>query len=189
MAKKGSTRRSPSRRSPQRSEFEREFPGGSETANQSAISIVRTYDALISLLNSTTSSSNLSSAGRQALATIEGAGGELSPTTIAQRLLVTTASITSLLDTLERRGLVERRPDPDDRRRVVVALTDAGQQAVDEFLPRIVAVQTAALARLDEDARAQLLSSLAIIRETIAELDAEAVSAAARPRSTPKRTA
>jgi DNA-binding MarR family transcriptional regulator len=39
---------------------------------------------------------------------------------MAERLIVTTASVTSLLDTLERRGLLERRPDPTDRRRPLI---------------------------------------------------------------------
>ena len=86
----------------------------------------------------------LSRAGREALAVLEGAAGPLSPTTIAERLIVTTASVTSLLDTLERRGLVERRPDPTDRRKLLVVITDAGVELVDQFLPELVALQTAA---------------------------------------------
>jgi DNA-binding MarR family transcriptional regulator len=98
-------------------------------------------------------------------------------------MFITTASTTSLLDTLERRALVTRPPDPVDRRRILVALTDAGQQVVDEFLPQVVALQTAALARLSEVERAQLLRSLAVIRETVAELDGDRATAAA-----PRRT-
>jgi len=107
---------------------------------------------------------------------------------IAQRMFVTTASTSSLLDTLERRGLVTRQPDPDDRRGVLVALTEAGQQLVDEYLPQVVALQTAIMSRLTEQERQQLLHSLAVIRETVAELDAEAIVTTARPRSKPQRT-
>jgi DNA-binding MarR family transcriptional regulator len=187
MTKKGSSTGGPSRRSPRLGAFEQEFPGGSESANASAIALVRTYDALIAKTNKATSLHGLSSAGRQALAVIEGAGGTLSPTLIAQRVFTTTASMTSLLDTLERRGLVARLPDPDDRRKILVTLTDAGQQTVDEFLPKVVALQTAALARLSESEREQLLSSLAVIRETLAELDAAEIAAAAPPRVTPQK--
>jgi len=110
---------------------------------------------------------------------LEGAGGPLSPTVIAERLLVTTASTTSLLDTLERRGLVTRLPDPDDRRRQLVTLTDAGRRIVDEFLPQVVALQTAVMAGISETERTRLLRSLAAIREAITELDPDAVVAAA----------
>jgi DNA-binding MarR family transcriptional regulator len=78
----------------------------------------------------------VSNAAAQTLAIIEGAGGPLAPSTIAARLMVTTGSMTSLLDTLERRGLVRRQPHPSDRRQLLVHLTDEGQALVDTFLPR-----------------------------------------------------
>jgi DNA-binding MarR family transcriptional regulator len=131
---------------------------------------------------------NLSRAGREALAVLEGAGQPLSPTTIAERLLVTTASVTSLLDTLERRGLVERRPDPGDRRKLLVAITDEGLALVDQFLPEVVALQTAAMAELSEPQRRQLVKLLATVRARLADLDPDMVVRAARPRGTPPRT-
>ena len=114
---------------------------------------------------------------------LEGAGTPLSPTTIAERLLVTTASVTSLVDTLERRGFVARSPDPGDRRKILVTLTADGQRVVDEFLPQVVAVQTALLAGLPEPRRRELLRSLETIRTSAETLDTAAVTSAARPRS------
>jgi DNA-binding MarR family transcriptional regulator len=128
----------------------------------------------------------LSAAGRQALAIIEGSDKPLSPTTIAERLLVTTASMTSLLDTLERRGLLTRLPDPDDRRRLLVSLTDQGRQIVDEFLPEVVTLQTAVMAGLGDAERARLLRSLAAIGDAIAAVDAGAVVAGAPRRVKPR---
>lgn len=118
---------------------------------------------------------------------LEGAEGPLSPTTIAQRLLVTTASVTSLLDTLERRGFVTRSPDPGDRRKALVTLTGIGRQVVDQFLPQVVAVQTALMASLTEVQRRRLLESLTAVRAAADTLDADAVVAAAPPRGTPRR--
>ena len=69
------------------------------------------------------------------MAIIDGAGEPLSPTTIAERLIVTTATVTSLLDTLEKRGLVVRQPDPADRRKLLVSITDEARTIVDQFLP------------------------------------------------------
>ena len=56
----------------------------------------------------------------------------LSPTTLFKGLMLSSAGMTSRLDRLERRGLVKRLPDPNDRRAVLVELTDAGRKAVDE---------------------------------------------------------
>ena len=56
--------------------------------------------------------------------------GQLTPTAIAERLGVTTASVTGLLDRLAASGYLIRSPNPRDRRSVLVSLTDAGQRAI-----------------------------------------------------------
>ena len=45
--------------------------------------------------------------------------------------MLSSAGVTSRLDRMERRGFVRRLPDPDDRRGVIVELTDAGLEIVD----------------------------------------------------------
>jgi DNA-binding MarR family transcriptional regulator len=51
----------------------------------------------------------------------------LSPHQLAERAGVTRATVTGLLDGLEREQLVSRHSDPDDKRRIHVRLTRAGQ--------------------------------------------------------------
>jgi len=77
----------------------------------------------------------LSPSARQVLAIVEGAGQPLEPSVIADRLLITTASMTSLLDNLEKRGLINRRPHPEDRRKLLINITPAAQTIIDELLP------------------------------------------------------
>lgn len=55
----------------------------------------------------------------------------LSPTQLLKGLMLSSAGMTGRLDRLEERGLVERRPDPGDRRAVLVELTDKGRELVD----------------------------------------------------------
>ena len=55
----------------------------------------------------------------------------LSPTRLAQGLMLSSAGVTSRLDRMERRGFVLRLPDPEDRRGVIVELTEAGVEIVD----------------------------------------------------------
>src|SRR6185503_6249973 len=62
---------------------------------------------------------------------ISGPPYRLSPTRLAKGLMLSSAGITSRIDRLERRGLVRRLPDPDDRRGVIVELTDQGLEVVD----------------------------------------------------------
>lgn len=59
---------------------------------------------------------------------LRGAGEPLSPHQLAERAGVTRATITGLLDGLEREGLLERRADGGDRRRVYVHLTVGGRR-------------------------------------------------------------
>ena len=60
------------------------------------------------------------------------AGEPLSQLEVASRLRVDRTSIGDLLDSLEERGLVERRRSPEDRRRNVVALTAKGESTFEE---------------------------------------------------------
>lgn len=138
------------------------------SANECIVGIVRAGEAFVALANRALSGYQLSPAARQALAVLDGAGEPLSPTEIARRLIVTTASVTSLLDTLERRGLVERRPDPADRRRLLVAITPPAQAMVRQYVPEVVALQGAVMSGIDEEDRQQLIAVLTRIREAIA---------------------
>ena len=54
---------------------------------------------------------------------------------IAERLIITSGSTTSLLDTLEKAGLVRRTRHPADRRKLLIDITEAGTAVVDALLP------------------------------------------------------
>lgn len=59
-------------------------------------------------------------------------GGSLSQHQAARRLAIDRTTMVALLDGLEAKGLVERHPHPDDRRRNVVELTPQGRQVLGE---------------------------------------------------------
>jgi DNA-binding MarR family transcriptional regulator len=63
-----------------------------------------------------------------------GAPYELSPGRLIRETLVTSGTMTNRVDRLEARGLVERLPDPRDRRGVLVRLTAGGRTTVDGAL-------------------------------------------------------
>jgi len=62
---------------------------------------------------------------------------EARPSEIAESLGVTRATITGLLDGLERSGLVDRRHDYEDRRTVIVSMTYDALRLLDEIMPVI----------------------------------------------------
>lgn len=176
--------------SPPERAFEQQFPGGSASANDAVRAIAETFDVITRFANEAMRQHGLSPAARQALATIEGAGGTLSQTEIATRLLTKPPSITSLIDTLERRGLVTRTRDSHDRRRQVVTITADGAAMVRVFEPEAVALQTAVMSGLDEADRQGLIRALEVIRATTATLDGDAIVAntSGRGRPRPGRT-
>jgi DNA-binding MarR family transcriptional regulator len=55
-------------------------------------------------------------------------GGE-NPKSLAAKLDLESSSMTGLLDRLEKKGLIERRPDPGDRRGILIFLTSQGMRA------------------------------------------------------------
>lgn len=59
---------------------------------------------------------------------------QLSPSTLLQETLVTSGTMTNRIDRLVARGWVDRRPDPGDRRGVLVQLSDSGRATVDSAL-------------------------------------------------------
>jgi DNA-binding MarR family transcriptional regulator len=60
-----------------------------------------------------------------------GVDNPLTPTELARRQMMTSGGMTAALDRLERRGLIERVPNPADRRGSLVRLTDEGREAID----------------------------------------------------------
>jgi DNA-binding MarR family transcriptional regulator len=168
-------------------DFEREFPGASRSGAEVAANLIRAADALLAEIDRRRRSiADLSPGAFQLLAVLEGADEPLAPHIIAERLLVSSASTTSLLDTLERRGLVERTAHPTDRRKSLVHLTDEARDIVDRMLPVVHAAATDAVAELSEGEREQLIRSLTSVRHRVAELATQEPPA---PKARRKRSA
>ena len=149
-------------------DFEFEFPGASRSASEVAVNLARAQMTLIAEIERPPREAHgLSASAFQTLAIIDGAGEPLPGHVIAERLLVSSASMTSLVDTLERRGLVERRPHPTDRRKVLIHLTPDAQRVVDQQLPAIHAVIAQAISTLAEADREHLLAALTTIRARV----------------------
>jgi DNA-binding MarR family transcriptional regulator len=69
------------------------------------------------------------------LATLRRSGPpyQLRPTDFASSLMLTSSGATKRLDRLERAGLVARKPDPEDRRGIIITLTPAGSSLIDKL--------------------------------------------------------
>ena len=99
---------------------------------------------------------------------ISGPPFRLSPTRLAKGLMLSSAGITSRIDRLERRGLVRRLDDPDDRRGVIIELTDEGRDVVDEAVAALAISDRQLLDRLD---RAEVDQLEGLLRKLLALLE------------------
>jgi DNA-binding MarR family transcriptional regulator len=70
------------------------------------------------------------------LAQLERRKDGMTPGDLTRALLVTAGNVTGIVDRLERVGLVERRPVPEDRRTVRVCLSARGRAVVKRAIPR-----------------------------------------------------
>lgn len=99
-----------------------------------------------------------------------GAPYELSPGRLIKETLVTSGTMTNRVDRLVARGLVERLPDPHDRRGVLVRLTDSGRAKVDGALASLLDRERELLAGLDTPAQKRLAG---LLRDLLAPFEPE----------------
>ena len=83
-----------------------------------------------------------------------------SPSVLADKAGVTRATMTGLLDSLERSNLIERIPNPEDRRMLSVKLTKKGQQRLDAVMPDYYARVAQVMQGLSEKDRSLLMEML-----------------------------
>jgi DNA-binding MarR family transcriptional regulator len=102
----------------------------------------------------------------------------LNPSDLAQSLLLSTGTMTNRVDRLERAGWVTRLPDPEDRRGILVQLTESGLVTVEAAMEALLRTERGLLDGFGvEDQRA--LANL--LRRVVLVLDARAPGPRARP--------
>lgn len=126
----------------------------------------------------------LSHAAGNALAVIEGAHGPVTPGEISAAMHITSGSITSLLDTLEKKQLIRRDSHADDRRKVSVTVTDAGTDLLDAALPVIQILVKQAFGGFSASERMELLDLVAKAYASVTALDLDDLPTGTRNRPT-----
>ena len=142
-------------------DFADEYPDGERASTEAYATLVRTGAALTQEIERCMAATfGVPQTVLNSLAVIDGEGGPLTPSEISERTLVSSGSMTGTLDQLEYRGWVRRTPNPDDRRSVLVEITDVGKAVADQFLPGIRKIELAVLAGLTADELDTLLELL-----------------------------
>ncbi|MFB3040304.1 MAG: MarR family winged helix-turn-helix transcriptional regulator, partial [Candidatus Poribacteria bacterium] len=102
------------------------------------IKLMRAVESLTLRLNSHLASARLTISQFGALEALFHLG-PLCQRELSEKLLKSSGNITMVVDNLEKRGLVERKREGEDRRYVTVHLTDEGRRLISEIFPAHVA--------------------------------------------------
>jgi DNA-binding MarR family transcriptional regulator len=97
--------------------------------------------------------------------------GEQEARHVADESGVSRGTLTGVVTTLERRGLVRRRPHPEDKRSVLVAATEEGERLMAELFPVFNAEEAKVSADLDPAQKGRLADALRTILRTVERLD------------------
>lgn len=82
--------------------------------------------------------------------------GPMHQNQLGDKILKSGGNITMVVDNLEKRGLVTRERDPEDRRCITIQLTDAGYELISNIFPRHVQIVVDEISALTLEEQAQL---------------------------------
>jgi len=106
-------------------DFYEQTPDGNVLATEAVMNTMRTADLLFDRIGRLLRPLGVSAAGGLILGILRD-HGRMAPSELGERLIVTRATVTGLLDSLERRGFVRRTANPSDRRSIFVEITPEG---------------------------------------------------------------
>jgi DNA-binding MarR family transcriptional regulator len=153
-----------------------EFPDLDPSATEAFLHLLRTGDEAFRFVESHLAGHHVSQGRFSVLMSLwrgcrqrQNCEPALSPAELADRTGVTRATVTGLVDTLERDGLVTRTPDPADRRMMAVRLTPKGERLLMKILPSHFQHMAWLMEPLDEDERRTMVRLLNKITQRAAE--------------------
>ena len=153
-------------------DFYEQTPDANVLATEAVMNTIRTADMLFDQIGRLLRPLNVSAAGGLVLGILRD-HGSTSPSELGQRLIVTRATVTGLLDSLERRGFVRRSANPADRRSLIVEITPLGLTVLQRVRTIIHRHEKAWLGALsDADVRA-CIESLQRIQDGVAAVSGE----------------
>jgi DNA-binding MarR family transcriptional regulator len=149
-------------------DFYEQTPDANILATEAVMNTMRTADQLFDRIGRLLRPLGVSAAGGLVLGLLRDQG-RLSPSELGDRLIVTRATVTGLLDSLERRGFVRRVANPDDRRSIFVEITPEGLEVLHEVRTLIHRNEKAWMSVLSDDELRDYIALLHRIQDSPAE--------------------
>jgi DNA-binding MarR family transcriptional regulator len=144
-------------------ELSKRYPVLNPAALVAFFSLVRTSDEVLKIGNEFFARHNISKGRFVVLILlsdeVQNQVGSKTPAELAEMAGCTRATMTGLIDSLERDGLVRREPDAQDRRMMRVVLTEAGRSLIETMLPQHFQQVTHMMSGLNDE-ELKTLSSL-----------------------------
>ena len=150
-------------------DFYDQTPEASVLATEAVMNTMRTADLLFDQIGRLLRPLHVSAAGGLVLGVLRD-HGSMTPSELGERLIVTRATVTGLLDSLERTGFVHRSANPTDRRSLVVEITPAGLAVVQELRTIVHRQEKAWMAGLSEPELRSYIAQLHRIQDSLASM-------------------
>ena len=150
-----------------------QHPEADPSATELAINVFLAAELLYARMDRLLSRFDVSRGAFNMLQVLHGADGPVSPTDVSEQLIVSTATITGLTDTLVRRGFVVRLPHPSDRRRILLEATPEAADLLEEIGRELIEREKAWAAGLRPDDRERLVRLLGRFQQHLRTLDPE----------------
>jgi DNA-binding MarR family transcriptional regulator len=146
--------------------FEAEWPGSRALATEVVLNVIWLGEALAARVDALVRGFGLPSATSLiVLEVLRGERGPLQPSVVAERCFLSRPALSSVLDTLERRGLVRRSSHPDDRRGSLVEITGTGVEVMTRLLPDLHRAEVAWTGALTERQQDALLRQVGLLQQ------------------------
>jgi DNA-binding MarR family transcriptional regulator len=148
-------------------DFYDQTPDANVLATEAVMNTLRTADMLFDQIGRLLRPLNVSAAGGLVLGILRD-HGPMSPSVLGDRLIVTRATVTGLLDSLEGRGFVARSANATDRRSLVVAITPTGLTVLQELRTIVHRHEKAWLSGLSDPDLRSYIEQLHRIQDSVA---------------------
>jgi DNA-binding MarR family transcriptional regulator len=137
--------------------FEERYPSASPKATECAMNLVFSADLMVKNISSMLQPFDLSPASGLVLSIVADSAEPLPPNKLAERLIISRATVTGLIDSLERRGYVQRTSHPSDRRMLLIVPTERGKEVANAFRPIVHRQEKQWMETLSEEEQRSLI--------------------------------
>jgi len=131
------------------------------------LSIMTSYEVLARFFEVQLKHQEISFIRFNIMSTLFKNGGEMTPSEIAETVFREKNSVTAVINTLERQGVVRREPSSEDRRSVKVVITDKGWQEANRLNPVAQELSREALSCMDKEQVDNLVGMMRTLRESL----------------------